>query len=286
MSSNNNYILTLSCDDVKGIVAAVTGFLAEHGGYIIESGQFGDFATGRFFMRCEFSMPSSNKQHDIEKLFKQHVANRFGMAWQLCPAEAKIRMVVFVSKLGHCLTDLLYRCKTGILPAEIVAVIGNHDVWQEHVAWHGIPYYTLEVNKENKRQQEENALEIINKHQADLVVLARYMQILSPFMVSKLYGKAINIHHSFLPSFKGGKPYHQAYERGVKIIGATAHYVTNELDEGPIIEQEVLRVNHANSPNKLMEIGQDIERRVLARAVQYHIEHRILINGTKTVVFN
>jgi len=283
MNQNSpHYILTLSCADARGIVAAVSGFLTEQNGFIIESTQFGDPSTDRFFMRVHFSAPSGA---DLKARFASEVAQRFGMEWELHDASRKARVLVLVSKYQHCLNDVMYRYQTGQLPVEIVGVVSNHEDARSMVEWHGIPYHHLPVTADTKAAQEAQILELIEREAIDVVILARYMQILSSELSARLRGKAINIHHSFLPSFKGAKPYHQAYERGVKLIGATAHYVTDALDEGPIIEQEVTRVDHTFSPETLTAVGQDIEALVLARALKYHVEHRVLLNGTKTVVF-
>jgi formyltetrahydrofolate deformylase len=277
-----NFILTLSCKDVAGIVAEVSGFLAKHGGFITESAQFGDPSTQRFFMRTVFD---TNEQAAALKEAFAPVAEKFGMRWELHDTAHKPRVLMMVSKQSHCLNDLLHRYASGSLPIEIPAVLSNHTDMQKLVEWHDIPFIHLPVDAESKMEQEAEVWAKFKELKADLLVLARYMQILTPSLVAKLPGKAINIHHSFLPSFKGAKPYHQAYERGVKIIGATAHYVTNDLDEGPIIEQEVIRVDHTKNAEQLVALGGDIESRVLARAVRYHIERRVLVNGTKTVVF-
>lgn len=280
------YILTIACDDVKGIVAAVTGFLAEHGGFINASAQFGDFSTGRFFMRTECLLGSGlTSAEEWKEKFGDTVARRFGMAWNLYPKSHKSRIVILASTAGHCLNDLLHRYHSQSLPIDIAAVISNHPDLRSMVEWHGVAYHHLPVTTGTRREQEEKIWDIIREAGAEVVVLARYMQILSPYLVSRLYGRAINIHHSFLPGFKGARPYHQAYDRGVKLIGATAHYVTDDLDEGPIIEQEVMRVDHNCKPDDLSNAGRDIESRVLARAVRFHVEHRVLINGNKTVVF-
>ncbi len=280
------YILTLSCHDTRGIVAAVTGFLAAHDGFISESTQFGDPSTNRFFMRVEFSAGEKTPAHDaLKEKFKQLVANQFGMEWDIADARAKARVVILVSKQLHCLNDLLHRYRTGQLAMEIPAVISNHPDARGIVEWHGIPFHHLPIENGDKAAQEGKIRALMDAVHADVVVLARYMQILSPELSAHLRGRAINIHHSFLPSFKGAKPYHQAHERGVKLIGATAHYVTDALDEGPIIEQEVARVDHAQSPEQLTAIGGDIEAQVLTRALKYQLEHRVLLNGTKTVVF-
>jgi len=280
------YILTLSCKDVRGIVAAVTGFLAEHHGFIIESAQFGDASTGQFFLRIEFSTDENTSAEEIfKKRFQDMIGQRFAMDWHMHDKARKSRVLVMVSKNGHCLNDLLHRYSTKTLPIEIPAIISNHPDFKEIVEWHRIPFYHLPIVNGDKAAQEAKILDIMARHAADVVVLARYMQILSPTLCEKLAGKAINIHHSFLPSFKGARPYQQAFDRGVKLIGATAHYVTTELDEGPIIDQEVARVDHTYRPDDLEATGRDIECTVLARALKHHIEHRVLINGHKTVVF-
>jgi formyltetrahydrofolate deformylase len=281
-----HYILTLSCQDVRGIVAAVAGFLAEQDGFIIESTQFGDPATERFFMRVHFA--AGEKTPDVAELkekFMQGVANPFAMEWQLTDASVKPRVAILVSKQLHCLNDLLHRYRTGQLAMEIPAVISNHPDARGIVEWHGIPFHHFPTTPANKAEVEGQIRHVLAAEHIDLVILARYMQILSPEFSRDLRGRAINIHHSFLPSFKGAKPYHQAHERGVKLIGATAHYVTDALDEGPIIEQEVARVSHSDSPETLVAMGQDIEAQMLARALRYALEQRVLLNGNKTVVF-
>lgn len=283
---SKTYILTLSCEDVRGIVASVTGFLAEKDGFIIESSQFGDASTNQFFLRIEFSTGAKTPAEDqFRQQFEESVAKRFGMQWQLNDKERKSRLLIMVSKYGHCLNDLLHRYRSQTLPVEIVAVISNHPDFKETVEWHRIPFYCLPIVGGDKKAQETKVWELIEGHKADTVALARYMQILSPDLCAKLSGNAINIHHSFLPSFKGAKPYMQAFDRGVKLIGATAHYVTTDLDEGPIIEQEVARVEHTYKPEDLEAVGRDIECVTLARALKYHVEHRVIINGHKTVVF-
>ncbi len=280
------YILTLSCHDVRGIVAAVTGFLAAQYGNILESAQFGDASTGRFFLRIEFAAEEGAPGEDsFKKRFHDQVAVRFGMHWELHEKARKSRVLLMVSRYGHCLNDLLFRYATGQLAIEIPAVVSNHTDWQQVVERYGIPFYHLPVTADGKETQEAQVLDAVRRHRIDVVVLARYMQILSPTLCQALEGRAINIHHSFLPSFKGAKPYHQAYNQGVKLIGATAHYVTMDLDEGPIIEQEVVRVDRTYGPEELAAAGRDIECLVLARALKCHIEHRVLLNGRKTVVF-
>jgi formyltetrahydrofolate deformylase len=279
------YILTLSCRDARGIVAAVTGFLTAQDGFIIESTQFGDASTERFFMRVHFASGAQTPAHaSLKERFASEVAARFAMQWELHDAHRKPRLLVLVSKHMHCLNDLMHRYRTGTLGVDIPAVISNHEDARSMVEWSGIPYHHFPMTGD-KAEQEQKILAVIEKEAIDVVVLARYMQILSPELSAILQGRAINIHHSFLPSFKGAKPYHQAFERGVKLIGATAHYVTNDLDEGPIIDQEVMRVDHTYGPDKLAAVGRDIEAVVLARALTYHIEHRVLLNGHKTVVF-
>jgi len=287
MTVANRFILKLSCPDRAGIVHAVTGFLLEHGGNILTSAQHGDADHQRFFMRIEFECPSSPDAEALRSAFKP-LAERLQMSWTLVGQATKTRVLLLVSKLGHCLNDLLFRVQTGHLPIEIPAIVSNHREFYQLAASHNIPFHhfpLLNSSLEQKQAQEQKIREVIEENQIDLVVLARYMQILSPEMCEYLSGRAINIHHSFLPSFKGARPYHQAYERGVKLIGATAHYVTSDLDEGPIIEQEVARIDHSLSPEKLVAIGRDVECVTLARAIQWHAEHRVLMNGKRTVVF-
>ncbi|MGE0754307.1 MAG: formyltetrahydrofolate deformylase [Alphaproteobacteria bacterium] len=279
------YILTLSCRDVRGIVAAVSGFLADHQGFVIESAQFGDATTGRFFMRVDFTLDADDKGHDaFAPAFEKEVAKPFAMEWQLHDKHIKTRTLVMVSKEGHCLNDLLYRHATGQLPIDIAAIVSNHPDWKKVASWHEIPFYHLPIEGD-KAGQEAQLLDIIDQQDIGLVVLARYMQILSANLCGKLAGRAINIHHSFLPGFKGASPYKQAFDRGVKLIGATAHFVTTDLDEGPIIEQEVTRVDHSHSVADMVAIGRDTECMVLSRAVKYYAEHRVLLGGDKTVVF-
>ncbi len=278
----NKYILTLSCKDVMGIVASVSGFLRDNGGFIIESAQFGDPYTNRFFMRTLFetgdTIPALSKKFAV-------VANKFHMEWNIFDTAIKPKVLLMVSKQGHCYNDILHRAATGNLDIEITAIVSNHKDQEKMAKWYEIPYHYLPITPETKDKQERKQLELIKKYKIDLVVLARYMQVLSENMCKELHGKAINIHHSFLPSFKGANPYKQAYDRGVKIIGATAHYVTEDLDEGPIIEQEIAHVNHAHAPEHLKEMGRDIESLVLSRAIKLHSEHRIILNGNKTVIF-
>ena len=279
----DTYILTLSCPDRPGIVHAVSGFLAERGGNIEEAAQFNDQGTGLFFMRVQFSSPTG----DVAPLREQlgALAERFAMRWQLHARAEAMRCVIFVSREGHCLNDLLFRWKSGLLPLDIRAIVSNHRDFYQLAAGYNVPFHHIAVTKANKAQAEERQMEIIEAEGADLVVLARYMQVLSDDMCRRLAGRAINIHHSFLPSFKGAKPYYQAHDRGVKLIGATAHYVTADLDEGPIIEQDVARVDHTDAVEDLTAVGRDTESQVLARAVKWHSEHRVLLNGHRTVVF-
>jgi formyltetrahydrofolate deformylase len=278
-------ILTITCPDRTGIVAAVTGFLAEHGAFIVEAAQFGDPVEKRFFQRIVVHPNGKLANKAAFARAFAPIAERFDMSWDLHDTSSRDRILIAVSRFGHCLNDLLHRHRTGSLAAEIVGVVSNHTDMRDIVEWHGLPYHHLPVTPATKAEQEGKMLELIDSLKVDLVVLARYMQILSAEACRTLAGRAINIHHSFLPSFKGARPYHQAHARGVKIIGATAHYVTPNLDEGPIIEQAVERVDHTADPDKLVAIGRDIESVVLARAVQYHSERRVLINGAKTVVF-
>jgi formyltetrahydrofolate deformylase len=279
------FILKLSCPDRAGIVHAVTGFLLEQGGNILTSAQHGDADHQRFFMRIEFE--SASDLAAMRGAFCP-LAERLQMDWELVASAAKTRVLLLVSKLGHCLNDLLFRVQTNHLPIEIPAIVSNHRDFYQLAASHNIPFHhfpLLNSTPEEKAAQERKIIEVIESQQIELVVLARYMQILSPELCRYLSGRAINIHHSFLPSFKGAKPYHQAYERGVKLIGATAHYVTSDLDEGPIIEQEVARIDHSLPPEQLTAIGRDVECVTLARAIQWHAEHRVLMNGKRTVVF-
>ncbi|MEV4092369.1 formyltetrahydrofolate deformylase [Streptosporangium saharense] len=282
MSSEAQFVLTLSCPDRPGVVAAVSGLLAGRECNIIESQQFGDPVSQRFFMRVQFS--SSLPDAALREAFAA-LAPDFGMDFKLRDTAVRQRVLVLVSKFGHCLNDLLYRTRSGLLDIEMVGVVSNHPDLRPLTQSYGVDYHHLPVTPDTKARQEAEILALVEHYQADLVVLARYMQVLSEDLCVKLAGNVINIHHSFLPSFKGAKPYHQAHSRGVKLIGATAHYVTADLDEGPIIEQEVARVNHTHSPEDLAAIGRDVECQVLARAVQWHTEQRVLLDGHKTIVF-
>lgn len=282
--SQNDHILTLSCPDRTGIVYRVSGLLFELGCNILDSQQFGDDETGRFFLRVHFALPAAISTQALRERFST-LADGYGMEWQIHDARRKPRLLIMVSKQGHCLNDLLFRVSSGQLHAEIAAIVSNHNDFAGLAASYGIPFHHLPVTPETKPEQEQKILRLVASEQIDLVVLARYMQILSARMCEALNGRAINIHHSFLPSFKGARPYHQAHARGVKIIGATAHYVTADLDEGPIIEQDIERVDHTMTAQDLTQVGSDVESLVLARAVRSHVEHRILLNRNKTVVF-
>jgi len=277
------YILNLSCLDRQGIVHAVSGFLLERKSNIEEAAQYNDHDTGLFFMRVQFAC-SEIKQDDLREQLAAF-ATGFAMTWNLHDTTEPMRTVLMVSKEGHCLNDLLFRWKSGLLPLDIRAIISNHREFYQLAASYNVPFHHIPVTAATKAQAEAKAYEVIEAEGAELVVLARYMQILSNDLCNKLAGRAINIHHSFLPSFKGAKPYYQAHDRGVKLIGATAHYVTADLDEGPIIEQDVARVDHSKTVEDLTAQGRDTESQVLARAVKWHSEHRVLINGHKTVIF-
>ena len=283
------YILTLSCLDQRGIVHRVSGFLADHGCNIIDSAQFGDAESRLFFMRVHFALEDGGISDGALRADFATLCAAMQMDGKLSDARAKPRVMLMVSKIGHCLNDLLFRYKSGLLPVEIPAIVSNHMDFYQLAASYNIPFHYLPLAagapEEAKLAQENRIIELMDNHQVDLVVLARYMQILSPQLCARLKGKAINIHHSFLPSFKGAKPYAQAHHRGVKLIGATAHFVTGDLDEGPIIEQDVERVDHSMDAETLSAIGRDVECVVLARAVKWFVEHRILQNGDKTVVF-
>lgn len=285
MTQHKDFILMVSCPDTIGIVYHVTGFLYELGCNVLDSQQFGDESTGLFFMRVHFASPDPQASADALQQRFAPIAERFAMRAKIHDPRDKPRVLLMVSKFGHCLNDLLFRWKSGQLAVEIPAIVSNHPDFALLSASYGIPFYHLPVNADTKVQQETQVLQIIEQERIDLVVLARYMQILSSNMCQQLSGRAINIHHSFLPSFKGARPYAQAHSRGVKLIGATAHYVTADLDEGPIIEQDVARVDHAMDPDTLAALGRDIESMVLSRAVRWHVEQRVVLNGHKTVVF-
>jgi formyltetrahydrofolate deformylase len=283
--SSPRYILTLACTDRPGIVGAVGTLLAEAGCNIVESAQFGDVDTGRFFMRVVFEPVRPDVDARVVERAFAAVASRFGMEWKLHDAHARPRVLILVSKQDHCLNDLLYRAKVGALPMIVAAIVSNHPDTQPLADAYGIAFHHLPVTRDTKPAQEAALAALIDEAHAELVVLARYMQVLSDDLARHLVGRAINIHHGLLPSFKGARPYHQAYDRGVKLIGATAHYVTSELDEGPIIEQEVARVDYNMRVDDLVALGRDVECVALARAVRFHLEQRVFLNGGKTVVF-
>ena len=281
-SDAQHLVLTLSCPDRPGIVHAVSGALARRGGNITESQQFGDPETGLFFMRVTVltRVPRSELEADLAEL-----AGTYDMRWSLDAVDRPVRTLLMVSKEAHCLSDLLFRATSQGLPIDVVGVVGNHEVLRSVAEFYGVPFHHIPVAKDTKEAAEAELLGLVDSLGVELVVLARYMQILSPALCERLHGGVINIHHSFLPSFKGAKPYHQAHDRGVKLIGATAHYVTADLDEGPIIEQDVTRASHADSALALQRKGQDVERRVFAQVVKWHAEYRVLLNGRRTVVF-
>ncbi len=285
-SPNAPFILAFSCPNRPGIVAGVSTFLFEKGCNILEAQQFDDTETGRFFMRVVFNVVEGEAGlAEIRSGFAA-VAQNFSLSFTLRPVSEKRRVLLLASKFDHCLADLLYRWRIGEIPMEISGIVSNHPrETYAHLDFDGIPFHYLPVTKATKLEQETQVWEIFQSSGSELAVLARYMQVLSDGLSAKLSGKCINIHHSFLPGFKGAKPYHQAHARGVKLIGATAHYVTSDLDEGPIIEQDVERISHQDSPDDLVRKGRDIERRVLARAISWHLQDRVLLNGSRTVVF-
>ncbi|MFC5760084.1 MULTISPECIES: formyltetrahydrofolate deformylase [unclassified Rhizobium] len=279
-----DYVLTVSCKSTRGVVAAISTYLAEKGCNIIDSSQFDDLDTGKFFMRVSFISEEGATLAEIREGFKP-IYERFGMDAQVHDGSERMKVLLMVSRFGHCLNDLLYRWKIGALPIDIVGVVSNHFDYQKVVVNHDIPFHHIKVTKENKPQAEAQLMDLVEQTGTELVVLARYMQVLSDAMCRKMSGRIINIHHSFLPSFKGANPYKQAYERGVKLIGATAHYVTADLDEGPIIEQDTARITHAQSAEDYVSIGRDVESQVLARAIHAHIHRRVFLNGNRTIVF-
>jgi formyltetrahydrofolate deformylase len=281
------FSLLLVCPDRKGIVAAVASFLSDHDASIVEAKQFNDQLTRRFYMRAVFTSvgPKFIAIEDLRAQFSV-LAGDYEMTWQIEDTARRVRVLIAVSKLDHCLQDLLFRWRSGVLPVDVVGVVSNHPDLRSLVEWHQIPFHHLPVTADTRSAQEARILEILARDRVDLLVLARYMQILSNDMCRAVAGRCINIHHSFLPSFKGARPYHQAYARGVKIIGATAHYVTPDLDEGPIIEQAVERVGHEHTPERFQEIGRDLEAIVLARAVRWHAERRILLDGQRSVILS
>ena len=282
-STIDKLVITLSCPDQPGIVHAASGIMSDIGGNIIQSQQFGDPDTGLFFMRMEAESPVG--RGPVEEGLTR-IADKFNATWRVDQLGRPLRTVIMVSREGHCLTDLLYRQRSQGLPIEVVAVVGNHPDLAPVAQFYGVPFLSIPVTKDSKARAEAELLGLIKSEQVELVVLARYMQILSDSVCREMAGRVINIRRSFLPSFKGARPYAQAHERGVKLIGATAHYVTADLDEGPIIEQDVTRVTHADSTRDMVELGQDVERRVLAQAVRWHAERRVLMNGNRTVVFS
>ncbi len=279
-----NFVLTVSCRSTRGIVAALSGYLAEQGCNIVDSSQFDDLDTGRFFMRISFLSEEGKGLDALEEGLKP-IADRFEMTTEIHDGSERMKVLLMVSRFGHCLNDLLYRWKIGALPIDIVGVVSNHFDYQKVVVNHDIPFHHIPVTKENKARAEARIMDVVEQTGAELIVLARYMQVLSDVMCSRMSGRIINIHHSFLPSFKGANPYKQAYQRGVKLIGATAHYVTADLDEGPIMEQDIARITHAQSPEDYVSIGRDVESQVLARAIHAHIHRRVFLNGNRTVVF-
>ncbi|WP_386680376.1 formyltetrahydrofolate deformylase [Loktanella sp. R86503] len=279
-----NYALTVNCPSSKGIVAAIANYMADNDCNITDSSQFDDPETGQFFMRMSFE---NDGTRDLEGLHQGFAApaEKFAMEYAFHDESVKMKVVIMVSRFGHCLNDLLYRWRIGALPIDIVAVISNHLDYQKVVVNHDIPFHCIKVTPENKPQAEAQIMSVVEDSGAELIVLARYMQILSDRMCQTMSGRIINIHHSFLPSFKGANPYKQAFERGVKLIGATSHYVTADLDEGPIIEQDTVRVTHAQSAGDYVSLGRDVEAQVLARAIHAHIHRRVFLNGNKTIVF-
>ncbi|NIY70984.1 formyltetrahydrofolate deformylase [Marivivens donghaensis] len=280
----SKYVLTVTCKSTRGIVAAVANYMADNGCNITDTAQFDDQKTGKFFLRASFTAETGMTLEELTKGFEATGAE-FDMDYDFFVDGAKTKVVIMVSRFGHCLNDLLYRWKIGGLPIDIVAVISNHMDYQKVVVNNDIPFHCIKVTKENKPQAEAQIMQVVEDSGAELIVLARYMQILSDAMCQKMSGRIINIHHSFLPSFKGANPYKQAFEKGVKLIGATSHYVTADLDEGPIIEQDVVRVTHAQSPEDYVSLGRDVEAQVLSRAIQAHVQRRVFLNGDKTVVF-
>jgi formyltetrahydrofolate deformylase len=283
-NADNSLVLTVTCPDTVGIVAAVAGYLRDQNFFVEESAHFGDRETSNFFSRTRFTTNGGEwSEQDFRAGFAS-ISEQFQMEWEVHDTSKLLRTVILVSKHDHCLNDLLYRYRTGALCMEIPAIISNHDDLRELVEWHGVPYHHVPITADNQAESEQQLLQIFEDANADLIVLARYMQILSDQFCANMPGQIINIHHSFLPGFKGARPYHKAHERGVKLIGATAHYVTCDLDEGPIIEQSVERVDHTSSVDDMTAVGRDAEAITLARAIKYHIEHRIFLNGKRTVV--
>ena len=284
MQKGADFVLLIASEDRKGIVAAVANSIASQDCNIVESSQYGDGSTGRFFMRLALTGPAAITIASFTEAFTP-VATGFRLDWQIHDLRRKLKAMIMVSQGGHCLNDLLYRTASNRLPMEVTSVVSNHTTWQRRAEHEGIPFFHLPITPDNKLAQEAEMLRLVEEQEVDLIILARYMQVLSDQLCRKLDGRVINIHHSFLPGFKGAKPYHRAYERGVKMVGATAHYVTPDLDEGPIITQDVSIVDHADTIEDLIAQGQDTESRVLARAVKLHLEHRVLLNGNRTIVF-
>lgn len=280
-----SYVLTISCPDTVGIVAAVAGYLRDQNYFVEESSHFGDRDTGNFFSRTRFSTNGGTWSEEVFRNGFRRISERFQMQWEVHDISRAPRVVIMVSRHDHCLNDLLYRYRTGSLAMTIPAIVSNHNDLRTLADWHKIPFHHIPVTVDTKAAAEQQLQSLLDQTGCELLVLARYMQVLSDSMCRSLRGQAINIHHSFLPGFKGGRPYHKAHERGVKLIGATAHYVTTDLDEGPIIEQAVERVDHTHNPDDLAAVGRDVEAITLARAVKYHIEHRVFLNGRRTVVF-
>lgn len=278
------FILTVTCPSRRGIVAAIATFLNEHGCNITDSSQFDDVSTGMFFTRITFASETGATLDQLTADFAP-IGEQFGMDWAIHDSAKRVKVLLMVSNFGHCLNDLLYRWRIGALPVEIVGVVSNHLTYQKVVVNHDIPFHHIRVTKDNKPDAEARLMAVVEDSGVELVVLARYMQVLSDAFCQRMAGRIINIHHSFLPSFKGANPYKQAYERGVKLIGATAHYVTADLDEGPIIEQDTVRITHAQSPEDYVSLGRDVEAQVLSRAIHAHIHHRVFVSGNKTVVF-
>jgi formyltetrahydrofolate deformylase len=284
MQKAADFVLLIASEDRKGIVAAVANSIASQDCNIVENSQFGDAYTGRHFMRVAMAAPPGMTIESFTQAFTP-VATAYRLDWRFCDLRQKLRAMIMVSQGGHCLNDLLYRTSVGRLPMEITSIVSNHTTWQRRADHEGIAFHHLPITPENKAEQEARLMALVEAQQVDIIILARYMQVLSDPLCRKLDGRVINIHHSFLPGFKGAKPYHRAYERGVKMVGATAHYVTPDLDEGPIITQDVSIVDHADTVEDLISQGQDTESRVLARAVKLHLEHRVMLNGARTVVF-
>jgi len=286
MAEHDSAILLVSCPDARGLVAGVSGFLYEHGANILSTDEHRDDASGQFFMRVEWDLDGFALGPDsFAAAFEAAVARRFGMDWRVAYSRDRLRVALFVSKYLHCLADLLHRRRMGELRADVRLVVSNHEDAAPLAGFYGVPFVHVPVDPQRKQEAERRQLGLLEEHGIDLVVLARYMQVLSPAFVARYPARIINVHHSFLPAFQGARPYHAAFERGVKLIGATAHYVTEALDDGPIIEQEVVRVSHRDQLEDLIEKGRDAERLALARAVRWHLEHRILLYGRKTVVF-